>query len=68
MICAGLEEGGVDTCRGDSGGPLVCESGGQFYLQGITSWGYGCASPRMYGVYVNIKYFVNWIAAAMNKN
>ena len=46
MICAGYEEGGVDTCGGDSGGPMVVEkAGGGWTLVGITSWGAGCAEP-----------------------
>ena len=65
MICAGLDQGGIDSCQGDSGGPMVCESGGRFYLHGATSWGYGCASPGKFGVYAKIKHVMSWINKEM---
>merc|ERR1711982_138971 len=57
MICAGLDAGGKDSCQGDSGGPFMCGFG----LDGIVSWGYGCAQPGFPGVYTQTSYLVSWI-------
>ena len=68
MICAGLDQGGIDTCQGDSGGPMVCETGGKFYVQGATSWGYGCAQPGKFGVYAKVKYLLPWLNQTLSNN
>ncbi|XP_078352104.1 MAM and LDL-receptor class A domain-containing protein 2-like [Oculina patagonica] len=65
MLCAGLAAGGIDTCSGDSGGPLVCEFNGTWYLEGVTSWGYGCAQPGKYGMYANVRNLKSWLLSNM---
>jgi len=65
MICAGMAAGGKDACQGDSGGPLVTRATGVdtgYSLIGIVSFGYGCAVPNFYGVYVEFSNYMEWVA------
>ena len=61
QICAGWEEGGIDSCQGDSGGPLVCSGKGLSVLNGIISTGFMCAVPRVPGLYTKISTYSDWI-------
>uniref|UniRef100_A0A3Q3J7I8 trypsin n=1 Tax=Monopterus albus TaxID=43700 RepID=A0A3Q3J7I8_MONAL len=62
MFCAGFLEGGKDSF--DSGGPVVCN--GQ--LQGVVSWGYGCAQKNRPGDYVKVCNYNTWIRNTMSSN
>lgn len=64
-ICAGFDQGGVDTCQGDSGGPMFRRDSANAWIQvGIVSWGEGCARPDYPGVYTEVSTFAAAIKSA----
>nr|BAM44992.1 hypothetical protein [Gloydius blomhoffii] len=64
-LCAGILEGGKDTCVGDSGGPLICN--GQ--IQGIVSWGgHPCGQGSKPGVYTKVFDHLDWIKSIIAGN
>uniref|UniRef100_A0A1L8D5W3 BATXSVSP15 n=1 Tax=Bothrops atrox TaxID=8725 RepID=A0A1L8D5W3_BOTAT len=64
-LCAGILQGGKDTCHGDSGGPLICN--GQF--QGIVSWGRKpCGHPHNPGIYTNVFDYAEWLLSIITGN
>uniref|UniRef100_A0A8H7N5B8 Peptidase S1 domain-containing protein n=1 Tax=Bionectria ochroleuca TaxID=29856 RepID=A0A8H7N5B8_BIOOC len=58
MFCAAEDAGGKDSCQGDSGGPIVNSAA---VLQGLVSWGVGCAQAAYPGVYTRVGNYVSWI-------
>jgi len=66
-LCAGLPQGGADSCEGDSGGPLFAPDAGGTAIQiGIVSWGGdGCGLPQSYGVYTRLTDYEQWIRTQM---
>jgi len=65
MFCAGVANGGKDSCTGDSGGPIMVQSEGVWNQAGIVSFGDGCAKPGSFGVYTRVARFTDWINNTM---
>jgi secreted trypsin-like serine protease len=62
MFCAGLAEGGKDSCSGDSGGPFMING----LLAGIVSWGPElCAQAEGYGVYTRVSSYLSWVESVL---
>ncbi|KAM5152127.1 serine protease 33-like [Mantella aurantiaca] len=68
MICAGYVNESKDACQGDSGGPLACRVDNTWLLVGIVSWGIGCATPGIPGVYTKVSNFTSWIIEQSDLN
>jgi len=62
MVCAANASYTIDTCQGDSGGPMAHNTGTAWVLDGITSFGQGCASFGYPGVYTEVFNYSSWIA------
>ncbi|CAM3925651.1 serine protease [Corallococcus exiguus] len=61
MLGAGYAQGGRDACQGDSGGPLVVNGPQGYVLQGIVSFGVGCARAGLPGIYTRVSNYIPWI-------
>ncbi len=59
VLMAGYINGSGDACSGDSGGPLIVQSGNEYKLAGITSW--GSSDCNSIGGYVRLSNFLGWL-------
>lgn len=46
----------------------MCNDSGTILLAGIVSWGIGCATPNIPGVYTEIAKYSSWINKTISEN
>ncbi|XP_046441774.1 transmembrane protease serine 9-like [Daphnia pulex] len=64
MVCAGdTVTSRIPYCQGDSGGPFFTGTGETAVQHGIVSWGQSCTYSQFPGVYTQVSYYLDWIAA-----
>ncbi|XP_073799291.1 chymotrypsin-like protease CTRL-1 isoform X1 [Danio rerio] len=68
MICAGTRSGGKGTFYGDSGGPLMSKQCSVWVQAGVVSHGYGCAQPKIPGVFIRVSEYKQWITDNIGGN
>jgi len=68
MLCAGYKQGGKDSCQGDSGGPYTTKGKNGYTLDGVVSFGYGCAKPNAPGIYSRTSNYIDWIQEQIAKH
>jgi trypsin len=68
MFCAGLRQGGKDSCQADSGGPIFQRVNNTYRQVGIVSWGNGCAQSGQFGVYTKLQNYSSWINTTVQRN
>ncbi|CAH2087271.1 unnamed protein product [Euphydryas editha] len=71
QLCAGVLEGGIDSCDGDSGGPLQVEINlklresikkwPMYYEVAVTAFSFKCGRPNTPSIYTKTASFIDWI-------
>jgi secreted trypsin-like serine protease len=63
QLCVDNKGGTANACSGDSGGPAVVAGYGRWLLVGATSHGQSSPCEAQPGVYTNVPFYADWIAA-----
>lgn len=50
----------------DGGSPLVCPANNIYNLAGLVIWGKNCGQAGVYGVYVNVPFYYQWIQSKIS--